>query len=176
MMTGIKKRGPQFDKIMTSERLDSILNGSLEVMFNQLTPEDFASDMDDSIELSAIVDGIVNKTSEQKIMTNVKKQDSTIKNKNDRSADKNDRNCLDYKASTNSFARTDEKVSRKNEQEECDQMDEFDCLVTSYVPLHMRIGQNKQQSNSKNRKSLSPIDKSKNRFSLGIESFLDATD
>lgn len=54
----VKKRGPQINRVMTVDQLDSILNGSLEVMFNQLTPEDFTSDVEDPEEMSIIIDEI----------------------------------------------------------------------------------------------------------------------
>ena len=60
--SGVKKRGPQFDKVKEVERLDNILNGSLLRMFNELTPEDFPSDLDDNdVDMSAIIDRICNK-------------------------------------------------------------------------------------------------------------------
>lgn len=54
----VKKIGPQMSKVMTVDQLDSILNGSLEMMFNQLTPEDFTSDVEDEDKMSIIIDEI----------------------------------------------------------------------------------------------------------------------
>ncbi len=54
----VKKRGPQIDKIMTVDQIDSILNGSLEAMFNQITPEDFTSDVENEEENSIIINEI----------------------------------------------------------------------------------------------------------------------
>lgn len=56
--SGVKKRGPQFDKVKETERLDHILNGSLLRMFDELTPEDFPSDCDSEMDMSHIIEEI----------------------------------------------------------------------------------------------------------------------
>ncbi|XP_014203647.1 flap endonuclease GEN [Copidosoma floridanum] len=60
-----KKRGPQFDKVMATaetDRLDKILNGSLEVLFNDLGPDDFPVENDiPDAEISLIIQNIVSR-------------------------------------------------------------------------------------------------------------------
>jgi hypothetical protein len=150
------KRGPQFDRVMNVERLDSILNGSLELMFNQLTPEDFASDIDNSIDMSLIINNICNRKGDrQNISLNYKNDNVTQKGKN-------------------GIYVVDEEISKDIQKTE--EIDEFDILNETYVPLDVRlysIGKGKENQ-IKDLNLL--ITKNNDRFSLGIDSLLNGTD
>ncbi|KAJ8683429.1 hypothetical protein QAD02_019221 [Eretmocerus hayati] len=185
------KRGPQFDKVMTSERLDSILNGSLEVMFNQLTPEDFASDADESVDMSMIIDNICSRNADshnifveyQETAASDHTCDNEIHLENERdfgiSECKN--NSFGLKKSAllkieKRFAVDDcienEEMTQKNGVSDHD-FDEFDDLDQTYVPLDRRLSKNNQIKRSAR---ISSEDRGKDRFSFGIDSLLNDTD
>lgn len=140
-ISSIKKRGPQFDKVMTTERMDSILNGSLEAMFNQLTPEDFASDAENSIDMTLIIENICKKGSNAQSI------------------------CFEYKEDIRN-----DKDGPMNDV----QMDEFDALENSYVPLDVRLVEDNRNRTSIHESLVANIEEE--RFSLGIESLLNGTE
>lgn len=149
-----KKRGPQFDRVMTTERMDSILNGSLLAMFNQLTPEDFASDMDDDEdEMSLIIHEICGIKSDR-LDVFVEYQENDVSPNSPETSPKARHNVL-------------------SEMEQDVDVDEFDMFDKTYVPLDMRLGGEKRQS--KNRRSL-VYEEDEERFSIGIDSLLNGTD
>ncbi|CAB0032840.1 unnamed protein product [Trichogramma brassicae] len=150
-----KKRGPQFERVMATEKLDSILNGSLEMMFNELTPEDFASDLDVSLDMSLVIDNIVGATNSEKV-ENVSDKENLA-------------NELGVKKPRN-------RKSSNIILDEHEVTDEFDAFNKSYVPLDKRIGNEKNFTNKPNESLMSIDTNVLNRMSMGIESLLDATD
>lgn len=63
-ITPKRKKGPQFDKVMTTSKMDRILNGSLEILFDELSPNDFPVENDISAsEMSLIINEIVSRKS-----------------------------------------------------------------------------------------------------------------
>lgn len=50
------KRGPQFDRVMATARASSVLDGTLGVMFDELTPEDFPSEIDDYSMMEEVIE------------------------------------------------------------------------------------------------------------------------
>ncbi|XP_031842056.1 XPG-like endonuclease isoform X2 [Nomia melanderi] len=53
------KRGPQFDKVLQLEKVNSKLNTTLDTMFNELSPDDFVSDNDDyDLNMTEVIDTI----------------------------------------------------------------------------------------------------------------------
>lgn len=109
----LKKRGQQIDKVLETERLDSILNGSLENMFNELTPDDFPSDPEDSADMSIIIDRICHTNKYSKDATQIKKVASL---------------------STHVCDSDKTTIQEKNES-----LDEFDELDKTYIPLIDRL-------------------------------------
>ncbi|XP_011505629.1 PREDICTED: flap endonuclease GEN [Ceratosolen solmsi marchali] len=159
----IMKRGPQFDKVMSVERLDSILNGSLEAMFNQLVPEDFASDIDNSIDMSIIINNICSRNSgQQNIAFEYEKNASNLKNNNDSIMQKEENNV--FLVDENVF-----KNVKRNEE-----IDEFDILNETYIPLDVRLSNKKREHNKIDVNLLTS--QNNVRFSLGIDSLLNETD
>ncbi|OXU21375.1 hypothetical protein TSAR_005298 [Trichomalopsis sarcophagae] len=181
-ISSVKKRGPQFDRVMTTERMDAILNGSLEAMFNQLTPEDFASDLEDStVDMSFIINEICSKkTNEQNIC--IEYQENISPNtdfhmKYDYSVVKDSE--IEHESGfvknveENIVIEHQESVLKPADSEE--ELDEFDLLEKTYVPLHMRLDVDKRKSRIPIRKSLT-TDNTEDRFSIGIDSLLNGTD
>ena len=174
-LSSAKKRGPQFDRVMTVERMDSILNGSLEIMFNQLTEEDFPSDVEDSVDMSAIIDDIVNRKNppvitiedDENVCPNIQKPEVVKKRKQE----------------TKKRDSTDTLIDQILREPEVVEVDEFDMLDKTYVPLDMRLqfhkGESKSSTKTKRtsnvRRSLTPATDD-DRFSMGIDSLLNGTD
>ncbi|XP_058802865.1 flap endonuclease GEN [Phymastichus coffea] len=153
------KKGPQFDRVMTIEKMDTILNGSLERMFNELTPEDFPSDVEDSMEMSLIIDNIINRRTpckEISIDYQEIKQNSS----------KTPQVFTDYRT-------TDTAIFPKTACKE--EADEFNLLDDTYVPLDKRVYKpQKRHSSVFSTPKLNNSDDDK--LSFGIESLLNGTD
>lgn len=181
-VSSVKKRGPQFDRVMTTERMDAILNGSLEAMFNQLTPEDFASDLEDStVDMSLIINEICSKKTDRQNIC-IEYQENISPN-TDFHMECNDSVVKDFQIKrVDGVVRDVEKdiviehkesVLKPAESEE--ELDEFDLLDKTYVPLHMRLDVEKRRSRIPIRKSLT-ANNTEHRFSIGIDSLLNGTD
>ncbi|XP_076244954.1 XPG-like endonuclease isoform X2 [Calliopsis andreniformis] len=158
------KRGPQFDKVLQVEKVNSKLNNTLDKMFNELSPDDFISDDDaHDCNMSEIIDNICSKrifqfdvaediqqsTTENNLHSKIIEHSSTIVKISDSQTESDD--CV--------------KII------DCDQfVDEFANISESYVPLNQRALTCKEKD--KLQKSFTEND----RFSLGFDNLMDDSD
>ncbi|XP_046141266.1 flap endonuclease GEN [Osmia bicornis bicornis] len=150
------KRGPQFNKVLQIEKVNSKLNNTLDKMFNELSPDDFVSDNDDhDLNMSEIIDNICK---ERVFQFDVMEGTDVCKNKRSEN--------FNADSSTKCY---------ETEHTECnavadESMNEFPSISESYVPLHERIGAFNGSNEFRN------IHTKKNDFTLGINDLLNDTD
>lgn len=150
------KRGPQFDKVLQIEKVNSKLNNTLDRMFNELSPDDFVSDNDDhDLNMTEIIDNICK---ERVFQFDVMEGARVCKNETSENfnADSNTK-CYETEP-TECNAVVDESIN------------EFASISESYVPLHERIGAFRESNEFRN------IHAKRNDFTLGISDLLNDTD
>ncbi|XP_076658465.1 XPG-like endonuclease isoform X2 [Halictus rubicundus] len=154
------KRGPQFDKVLRLEKVNSKLNSTLDRMFNELSPDDFASDNDDhDLNMTEIIDNIC---SRKKVFEFGGMSTSEINFDMDSIIDSEK---LDREINTE----TESKECRENIAS-CDQsVDEFANISESYVPLSQRLLTHDYKD------AKVSINTSK-KFSLGFDDLMNDTD
>lgn len=149
------KRGPQFNKILQLENMNSKLNNTLDRMFNELSPDDFISDNDHDLNMSEIIDNICS----QKIFQYNVKEDMHIDENN---LCEKDAKILKTIDNVNNFQSKFKEYSKNNVN--CDQIDEFADINESYIPLNQRI--NYKETVFQN--TSTPINA---KFSLGFDEY-----
>ncbi|XP_076279092.1 XPG-like endonuclease isoform X2 [Lasioglossum baleicum] len=154
------KRGPQFDKVLRLEKVNSKLNGTLDQMFNELSPDDFVSDNDDhDLNMTEIIDNICRK---KNVFEFGGMSTSGI---NFDMVSIRDRDTFDREIN----AETESNEYREN-IENCDQtVDEFANISESYVPLNQRLLTHDYRGGKVS------IDTNK-KFSLGFDDLMNDTD
>ncbi|KAK1136513.1 hypothetical protein K0M31_001063 [Melipona bicolor] len=155
------KRGPQFDKVLQIENINSKLNNTLDRMFNELSPDDFVSDNDD-INMSEIIDDICN----QKIFQfNESKDMLTINHDNNPYEMRNTENVKTIDNVVNLEIKSNQCL--KNDTIHDQSFDEFADITESYIPLSERIKKKRFQRTS------TLIN---NRYTFGIDALMNDTD
>ncbi|KZC08906.1 PREDICTED: flap endonuclease GEN-like [Dufourea novaeangliae] len=156
------KRGPQFDKVLQLEKINSKLNRTLDRMFNELSPDDFISDNEEQeLNMSEIIDNIC---SVKKVF-----QFSSISVDETNSNVKSTENCNRMQTVINSEA---ESNKCETSIAICDQSnDEFADIKDSYIPLNQRL------LTLKNRNEF-PLHSTEinQRFTLGFDDLMNDTD
>ena len=156
------KRGPQFDKVLQVENINSKLNNTLDRMFNELSPDDFVSDNDDhDVNMSEIIDDICN----QKIFQFNELKDMLIVNNENNSCEKNSENVKTIDNVVNLEIECDQCL--KNDTIHDQSFDEFADITESYIPLSERINKKRFQRTS------TLIN---NRYTFGIDTLMNDTD
>ncbi|XP_043520211.1 flap endonuclease GEN isoform X2 [Frieseomelitta varia] len=154
------KRGPQFDKVLQIENINSKLNNTLDRMFNELSPDDFVSDNDD-VNISEIIDDICN----QKVFQFNESKDMLIINNENNPCEKNIENMKTIDNVGNLEIECNQYL--KNDTIHDQSFDEFADITESYVPLSERIKKKRFQRTS------TLIN---NRFTFGIDDLMNDTD
>lgn len=132
-----KLRQPAIDRILASEKKGRTLNNTLDVMFNELTPDDFLSDEEEAMDLSEIVDQICNKkTFDCNQITSPRRTSSRLSHRSDDKC--GDMSDLEDQMSVCSL--TCASVVKKVSSSETE--DEFDLFEKNYVPLEERLKMN----------------------------------
>lgn len=150
------KRGPQFDKVLQLEKVNSKLNNTLDRMFNELSPTDFLSDIEDhDLNMSEIIDNICK---ERAFQFDIVEMSTDGSNSSKETPNFDTSSTRDLKPGECSVV-ADESIN------------EFSDIDQSYVPLHKRIG-----AFSKNIGLRSINMKKNDRFTLGIDDLLNDTD
>ncbi|CAL7945674.1 unnamed protein product [Xylocopa violacea] len=154
------KQGPQFDKVLRLQNIDSKLNNTLDRMFHELSPDDFISDCDDhDLNMSLIIDSICGKKCFQ---LNVEEDIKTSEDKENL--------CQNIE----SLVTVDQIESNECQinSSVCDETtDEFANISESYIPLNQRL------LNCNEMKGLQKSSaKASNRFSFGVDALMNDTD
>ncbi|XP_003702719.2 XPG-like endonuclease isoform X1 [Megachile rotundata] len=153
------RRGPQFDKVLQLEKVNSKLNNTLDRMFNELSPDDFVSDNEDfDLDMSEIIDNICKERAFQfDVDVQISKDESNLSKK---SLNFGTSSIRDFEIKPGECSTVaDESIN------------EFADIDQSYIPLHQRIG-----AFSGNIGLRSITTKKNDRFTLGIDDLLNDTD
>jgi flap endonuclease GEN len=139
MDTKQMKRGPQFRRVLETEKIKSKLNNTIDRMFNELSPDDFMSENeDDDLNITDMIESICSKPNLQFGMIN----GQTIEFIN------GSENVIEEYTKIDKFSSSmEEQVQNKNEKEELSESDdEFAHVNNSYIPIDQRIqiGRNKK--------------------------------
>ncbi|XP_043252508.1 flap endonuclease GEN [Colletes gigas] len=157
----IVKRGPQFDKVLQSEKVNSKLNNTLDRMFNELSPDDFVSDNDDQdLNMTKVIDNICSERRVFQFDMKVYKDD------------------INLNVEVEDFNMVDTEIDDKTTSDDCrksivnsDQFkDEFADISESYVPIYQRL------LTRQGEKELQISMDAKERFSLGFDNLMNDTD
>ena len=160
------KRGPQFEKVLQLENINSNLNNTLDRMFNELSPDDFIDENDDhDVNMSEIIDNICN---QRVFKFNVSENVQTSK----------DENNLCEK-DTEDVKTVDDVINCETNSDQCfrndvihnQSVDEFADINESYIPLNHRI--NCEKSKKRLQRTSTLIN---DRFSLGFDDLMNDTD
>lgn len=163
---GKLKRGPQIDKVLEIENMQSKFNSTLDRMFNELSPDDFISDNDDQdMNMSDIIDNICSRRAFQ------------FNNVGDACTPENINNICGNLVEDAKFIDNVDNVSM--ELTECQQnnavynqtVDEFDDINESYVPLNQRILTYKEKLEVQKQAT-----ETNDRCSLGFDDLMNDTD
>ncbi|EZA52825.1 Flap endonuclease GEN [Ooceraea biroi] len=136
------KRGPQFRRVLETERVNSRLNNTVDRMFNELSPDDFMSENEDDEDDMNITDVIENICSKQTF------QFELIDSQPTKSTGGSTENVTEECTKTDEFlALIEEQVHAENkeeglalaENEEEESDDEFGDINDSYIPINQRI-------------------------------------
>ncbi|XP_076668330.1 XPG-like endonuclease [Andrena cerasifolii] len=160
------KRGPQFDKVLQLEKVNSMLNNTLGRMFDELSPDDFISDNDDhDLNMTEIIDNICGERVFQ--FNTIKGEHVSTSESNLNAKTDEDFNTIDKGINNETeFDRSRESIVN------CDQfVDEFANISESYVPLNQRILTSKEKDGFK---QISVGNDE--RYSFGIDDLMNDTD
>lgn len=124
------KRGPQFKRVLETEKLNSKLNNTIDKMFDELSPDDFMSENEDNnLDITHVIENICSKQTFQFNITNCQSIESISR-------------------STEKYTKIDkfEPETRENyvhiedqRQKLDDSDDEFGDINESYIPINERI-------------------------------------
>ncbi|XP_076751571.1 XPG-like endonuclease isoform X2 [Xylocopa sonorina] len=155
------KQGPQFDKVLRLENIDSKLNNTLDRMFHELSPDDFISDCDNSdLNMSLIIDGICGKKSFQ---LNVEEDIKTSEDKENLR-----QNVVENLVTVDQIESNESEINHSVRDET---VDEFANINESYVPLTQRLLNRKEKEGSKKSSA-----KASDRFTFGVDALMNDTD
>ncbi|XP_054006350.1 flap endonuclease GEN-like [Hylaeus anthracinus] len=164
---GKVKRGPQFDKVLQSEKINSKLNDTLDRMFNELSPDDFVSDNDDQdLNMTEIIDNICSER--RRFEFNIVEDTELC----------TDENISNVKT-TKDFNIIDTEIDVETKFNDfrksivsCDQVDEFASIDESYVPLSQRL---LSCNNTKELQNMVAETNESIRFSFGFDDLMNDT-
>lgn len=155
------KRGLQFNRVLEMDKIDSKLNNTIDRMFNELSPDDFTSENEDSdLNVTNIIDNICSKRIFQLSVRNRQSMEST----NQENVD----NVPEYKIGEFKSLIKEKFVCAEDEKQELDDSDdEFGGISELYVPINQRI-------QKKENKLL--CNQIKHKSSVAFENIMDETD
>ena len=162
------KRGPQFDKVLATNGVSNAVNDTLGKMFNELTPDDFPSEVeDDSLNMSAVIERVCNKgINEPFFDENIIQTLRMVENPEEHVEENSKMNevCVEnYEEREQSPRKSETELTEAHELS-----DEFDAFDVAYVPLNQRVKLPKQSD-------LDRKDKNK-KLSLGTSDLLNDSD
>lgn len=158
------KRGPQFKRVLETEKLNSKLNNTIDKMFNELSPDDFMSENEDNdLDVTHVIENICSKQTFQFNITNCQSIESTSRStENIKKYTKIDEFELETKESY---------VHVEDERQKLDDSDdEFGDINESYIPINERIQIGESQQ------FLSTCNQIEKKFSFDFENIMDQTD
>lgn len=160
------KRGPQFEKVLQLENINSKLNNTLDRMFNELSPDDFIDENDDQdVNMSEIIDNICNQrvfkfTVSENVQTS--KDENNLCEKDTEDAKIVD-DVVNFETNSDQCFRNDVVHNQS--------VDEFADINESYIPLNHRINCEKPKKRLQRTSTLI-----NDRFSLGFDDLMNDTD
>lgn len=126
------KRGPQFRRVLETEKMNSKLNNTIDRMFNELSPDDFTSENDDDdLNITDVIENICSKQTIQFGMIN----SQPIESINESTGKVTE----EYTNIDEFISSTDEHVHVENKKELNESDDEFGDINNSYIPINQRI-------------------------------------
>ncbi|XP_017875579.1 flap endonuclease GEN isoform X3 [Ceratina calcarata] len=162
-----KKRGPQINKVLQLENINSRCNDTLDRMFNELSPDDFLTDNDDhDLNVSEIIDDIC---SRKVFQYNVTKDVQTFADEKAICGGTIE-NVETINRDVSIQAKSDRYQENQSSGEKSGFIDEFADLSESYVPLYERIATRTRSKDSRRTSR-----KTNHRFSFGFEALMNDT-
>lgn len=159
------KRGPQFQRVLEIEKVNSKLNNTFDRMFNELSPDDFISEIEDNdSDITSVIENICSKQIFQLSTKNCQDVESTSQSaENIEECTKNDE--------FESVTYTKEKyIYAKDEKEKSDISDDEFSNINEYIPIHQRI------QFGGNHRVLSTCNHITKKLNFDFENIMDQTD
>lgn len=148
------KRGPQFERVLETERVTFRLNNTIDRLFDDLSPDDFISENEDNDpDMTNVIEDICSKQIFQLTVENCHCTEST-----DRFVENNLEKCAKLDESLTLITKKLIDIEDENKQAN-NSNDEFGNISESYIPINQRIEmrreKNKKQTCNQTRKKLS---------------------
>ncbi|XP_011875697.1 PREDICTED: flap endonuclease GEN [Vollenhovia emeryi] len=160
------KRGPQFKRVLDTEKLNSKLSKTFDKMFDELAPDDFMSETEDNdLDVTRVIDNICSKQAFQFSMKNCQSIESTSQS----TENIIERCTKSDKSEPVTYIRED-YVHEEERQKSDSSDDEFGDINESYIPINQRI------QIGENQNFLSTRDQIKKKFNFDFENIMDQTD
>lgn len=159
------KRGPQFQRVLEIEKVNSKLNNTLDRMFNELSPDDFMSENEDNdLEITSVIENICSKQTFQFS----KKNCHDIQTASQSADNIEECNKIDkYESVT--YTRENYVCAEDATQKSDKSDDEFGDINESYIPINRRI------QIGENQKFLSTCNHITKKLDFDFENILDQT-
>lgn len=146
MMIKEIKRGPQFKRILETEKINLKLNNTIDRIFNELSPDDFISENEDNdLNMTNIIENICNKRVFQFHIANDEATELKYETINHPIINATEE-CTKANTFETSISNVEKSVHVEDEKKERldDSSDEFHNISESYIPIGQRIGENKK--------------------------------
>ncbi|KAL0129467.1 hypothetical protein PUN28_001626 [Cardiocondyla obscurior] len=159
------KHGPQFKRVLETEKLNSKLNNTFDKMFNELSSNDFMSENEDNeLDVTHVIENICSKQVFQISMKNhqsIKSSTSTIENIKE---------CTKTDELESVTCTKENYIYKDHGKQTSDNSDdEFGDINESYIPINQRIQLEKGQE------FLSSCNQVEKKFNCDFENIMDET-
>ncbi|KYQ48335.1 Flap endonuclease GEN [Trachymyrmex zeteki] len=127
------KRGPQFQRVLEIEKINSKLNNTFDRIFSELSPDDFTSENEDNdLDITNVIENICSKQTFQFSKTNCQSIESTSQ------PAENVEECIIIDELVT--CTRENYVHAEDEKQKLDNSDdEFGCINELYIPIGQRL-------------------------------------